>query len=54
MYYPLVMMHHYHGRGSAKGGVIRSLISSRLTWIHIFSAIKYFKKFWGKAVPEHN
>ena len=54
MYYPLVTMHHYHGRGSAKGGVIRSLLSSRLTWIHIFSAIKYFKKFWNKPLPTHN
>jgi len=51
MYYPKVSMHHYHGKGSAKGGVIQSLVSNRLTWIHIVSAIKYFKKYWGKKVP---
>ena len=54
MYYPLAIMHHYHGRGSAKGGVIRSLLFSRLAWIHISSAIKYFRKFWGKPLPVHN
>ena len=54
VYYPLVSMHHYHGKGSAKGGAIRSLFSSRLTWIHISSGIKYFKKFWGKQLPVHN
>jgi len=54
VYYPLASMHHYHGKGSAKGGVIRSLISSRLTWIHISSGLKYFKKFLGKPLPTHN
>ena len=54
MYYPLVQMHHYHGKGSAKGGVLKSLFSSRLTWIHISSGIKYFRKFWGKPLPIHN
>jgi len=51
MYYPTVSMHHYHGKGSARGGVLRSLVSNRLTWIHIVSAMKYFKKYWGKKVP---
>ena len=54
IYYPLVTMHHYHGKGSAKGGVLHSLFSSRLTWIHISSGIKYFRKFWGKNMPIHN
>jgi len=54
VYYPLVSMHHYHGKGSAKGGVINSLLSSKLTWVHIFSGIKYFKKFMGKLLPVHN
>ena len=54
IYYPFVSMHHYHGKGSAKGSVINSLLSSRLTWIHIFSGIKYFKKFIGKPLPVHN
>jgi GT2 family glycosyltransferase len=54
VYYPIVSMHHYHGKGSAKGGVVNSLLSSRLTWIHILSGIKYFKKFMGKPLPVHN
>lgn len=54
IYYPFVSMHHYHGKGSTKGGVINSLLSSRLTWIHISSGIKYFKKFMGKPIPSHN
>lgn len=53
VYYPLVSMHHYHGKGSAKGNAIRSLLSSRLTWIHIVSALKYFWKFLGKPLPTH-
>lgn len=53
-YYPQVYMHHFHGKGSAKGGVIRSLLFNRMTWIHISSAIKYFKKFRGKPLPIHN
>jgi GT2 family glycosyltransferase len=54
VFYPLVEMHHYHGKGSAKGGVIRSLLLNKYTWIHISSAIKYFKKFLGKSLPVHN
>ncbi len=54
VYYPAAVMHHYHGRGSAKGGVIRSLLLNRLTWVHIFSAIRYFKKFWNKPIPKHS
>lgn len=53
VYFPSAVMHHYHGKGSAKGGVIRSLLLNRLTWVHIFSAVKYFKKFWNKPTPKH-
>jgi N-acetylglucosaminyl-diphospho-decaprenol L-rhamnosyltransferase len=53
VFYPLAVMHHYHGRGSAKGGVIRSLLLNKLTWVHIFSAIRYFKKYWNKPIPKH-
>ncbi|EKD58632.1 MAG: Glycosyl transferase family 2 [uncultured bacterium] len=52
-YYPLVSMHHYHGKGSAKGGAIRSLLFNKMTWIHISSGLKYFRKFWGKDLPIH-
>jgi len=54
IYYPLVSMHHYHGKGSAKGSLIQSLLFNKMTWIHISSGIKYFKKFWGKSLPTHN
>lgn len=53
VYFPFATMHHYHGKRSAKGGVIRSLLSNKMTWVHIFSAVKYFKKFWNKKVPDH-
>jgi N-acetylglucosaminyl-diphospho-decaprenol L-rhamnosyltransferase len=54
IYFPDSRMHHYHGKGSAKGGLLRSLFFNKLTWIHIVSAIKYFLKYRGKALPQHN
>lgn len=54
LYFPKAQMHHYHGKGSAKGGVIRSLLFNKMTWIHISSGLKYFRKFWGKPIPIHN
>lgn len=53
IYFPLSEMYHYHGRGSAGKNIIKTLFSNRLTWIHIFSAIKYFIKYAGKPLPEH-
>jgi len=54
VYFPAAQMYHYHGRGSASKGVIRSLLSNKLTWTHILSAIKYFIKYAGKPLPKHN
>lgn len=54
IYYPEISMHHYHGKGSAKKGMIYSLFFNRLTWIHIISAVKYFLKYWGKPNPTGN
>lgn len=54
VFYPLASMHHYHGKGSAKGGVLKSLLMNKYTWIHISSAFKYFKKFLGRPLPVHN
>lgn len=51
IYNPQAVMHHYHGKGSAKGGVIRSLLFNKLTWTHIASAVKYFRKYWGQKSP---
>lgn len=53
VYYPYVHMYHYHGKGSAKGGVLRALLFNKLTWYHISSALKYFKKYKDKPLPLH-
>ncbi len=54
VYFPNSQMYHYHGRGSAGKGALKLLLSNRLTWIHISSAIKYFIKYAGKQLPTHN
>ncbi len=54
IYFPEAEMYHYHGRGSAGKNVIQSLLSNRLTWLHIKSAVLYFWKYWGKPLPKHN
>jgi GT2 family glycosyltransferase len=54
IYFPSATMHHFHGKGSAKGGIIRSLLLNKYTWIHIASGVKYFKKFLGRPMPVHN
>ncbi len=54
VYYPQATMRHYHGKGSAKGGFWNSIFFNRLTWTHIFSAIKYFWKYTGKPNPREN
>lgn len=53
IYMPEAQMYHYHGRGSAGKSVLRSLMSNRLTWIHIGSALRYFSKYRGKPLPKH-
>lgn len=45
VYYPHSKMYHYHGKGSARGGFLKSLLFNKLTWYHIESAIKYFWKY---------
>jgi N-acetylglucosaminyl-diphospho-decaprenol L-rhamnosyltransferase len=54
VYYPYVRIYHYHMQGSAKGGFLRSLLFNRLTWYHIASAFRYFRKYRGKPLPEHS
>lgn len=54
VYYPKSVMHHYHGKVSGKKGVLHSLFLNKYTWIHISSALKYFKKYWGKPYPGNN
>jgi len=48
-YLPQAHVYHLHGKGSARGGLIRSLLCNKLTWIHIASACKYFWKYRGKS-----
>jgi N-acetylglucosaminyl-diphospho-decaprenol L-rhamnosyltransferase len=50
---PSVSVYHYHGKGSARGGFLGSLLLNRLTWYHISSAAKYFLKYLGKPLPKH-
>jgi len=52
-YVPEAILSHYHGKGSARGGVLRSLFVNRLTWYHIISAAKYFLKYFGKSEPKY-
>jgi len=50
---PDVSVYHYHGKGSASGGLLSSLFLNRLTWYHISSAAKYFLKYLGKPLPRY-
>lgn len=52
VYFPETFVYHYHGKGSAKGGFLGSLLFNRLTWYHIESAIKYLLKYSGKPLPK--
>ena len=54
MHVPSVKLYHYHGKGSARGGVLRSLLLNRLTWHHIVSAYRYFRKYFGKPAPRQH
>jgi GT2 family glycosyltransferase len=49
VYNPAAQLVHYHKRESA-GGVLKSL-RNKVTRIHIYSGIKYFRKYWGKPAP---
>lgn len=54
VYLPQSIMLHYHGKGSGKRGLFHSVLFNKLTWIHILSALKYFKKYLGKTNPRLN
>ena len=53
IYFPASQMYHYHGKGSDSKSVWKSLFSNQLTWIHIASAIKFFSKYAGREIPQH-
>lgn len=52
VYFPYAFVYHYHGKGSAKGGFLGSLLFNRLTWYHIESALLYFLKYRNKPLPK--
>lgn len=54
IYFPDAQMYHYHGRGSKDPSVLKSLLFNRLAWLHILSALKFFRKYQGKPLPKHN
>lgn len=47
VYYPEVVLEHYHKRLS-QGSVLR-LVSKKVFWLHVASALKYFWKWRGKT-----
>lgn len=51
VYYPYVEIYHYHAKGSAKGGFFVGLLSNRLVWYHIHSALQYFWKYRFTSNP---
>jgi len=50
VYYPEAVMVHYHRRASADGSIFQQL-RSPLTWRHIESAYKFFRKYSGQPNP---
>ena len=50
VYHPKVSMVHYHRRAS-NDGTLWSQLRSPLTWQHIRSAIRFFRKYAGKQNP---
>ncbi|MFZ2226637.1 MAG: glycosyltransferase family 2 protein [Candidatus Moraniibacteriota bacterium] len=52
VYNPNAQIYHYHGKGSAGKSVLKTLISNKLAWAHIISALYYFRKYWRKPLPQ--
>lgn len=50
IYHPEVSMVHYHRRAS-NDGTLFSQLRSPLTWEHIKSAVRFFRKYRGKPNP---
>lgn len=53
MYHPKVAMVHYHRRAS-NDGTLWSQLRSPLTWQHIRSAVRFFRKYAGKLNPREH
>lgn len=54
VYFPDSQVYHYHGKGSAGKNLIKTLVLNKLAWVHMISAAKYFIKYAGKPLPQHN
>lgn len=54
VYFPDSQAYHYHGKGSAGKSLVKTLVLNKLAWIHMISAAKYFIKYAGKPLPQHN
>ena len=52
VYNPNAKIYHYHGKGSAGKNTFKTLISNKLAWAHIASAVYYFKKYLGRPIPK--
>jgi hypothetical protein len=50
VYFPKVVFYHYHGKKSQGRGLL-SLLTNRMTRVHLWDGIKYFWK-WGVRRPE--
>lgn len=51
-YHPGITLFHFYGKGSAQGNFFQNVLFNRLTWIHIASAWKYFRKYAFQKDPE--
>jgi len=48
VYLPQAKMHHYHGQTSKRLGLL-DVFLNKMTWVHLNSAYKYFKKYGIKT-----
>ncbi|MFW5884749.1 MAG: glycosyltransferase family 2 protein [Patescibacteria group bacterium] len=44
VYNPTVKVYHYHGKQSANKGVLKAVLFNKYARIHLYSALKFFKK----------
>lgn len=52
VYHPGIEIVHYHRRESADTLWLLAPFANKVSRIHIMSAIKYFRKWWGKPLPQ--
>lgn len=52
VYHPGIEIVHYHRRESADTLWLLAPFANKVSRIHIMSAIKYFRKWWGRPLPQ--